>query len=90
MAGLARDRRLCYIVSLIREADMPKSITCEVKRQIGWRVMTIDEALLTREKAGRCIECHEPVQAHKTGTTGQAAHFEHKKSNPRCSLSGGR
>jgi hypothetical protein len=77
------------IVLLISEGDMPKSITCEVKRQIGWRVMTIEEALLTRERQGRCIERHEPVRAHKTGTTGQSAHFEHMKGNPRCSLSGG-
>ena len=69
---------------------MPKSVTCEVKRQIGWRIMTIDEALLTREPQGRCVECHEPVRAHKTGTTGQAAHFEHLKSNRLCSLSGGK
>jgi hypothetical protein len=51
--------------------------------------MTIDEAVLTRERQRRCIECHEPVRAHKTGTTGQSAHFEHLKKNPRCSLSGG-
>ena len=44
---------------------MPKSVTCEVKRQAGWRIMTIEAALLTHEQQGRCIECDEPVRAHK-------------------------
>jgi predicted RNA-binding Zn-ribbon protein involved in translation (DUF1610 family) len=38
----------------------------------------------------RCPECGERVRAHKKGTTGQEAHFEHLSSNPRCSLSGRR
>lgn len=51
----------------------------------------VDEALTLRE-AGlrpeyRCVECHEPVRAHKKGTTEQAAHFEHLVHNPECSLS---
>jgi hypothetical protein len=25
----------------------------------------------------RCAECDQPVRAHKRGTNGQAAHFEH-------------
>jgi hypothetical protein len=58
------------IVSLIREADMPKSITCEVTRQVGWRVMTIDEAVLTPERQGRCVECTSqcaPIKLEQPG-----------------------
>jgi hypothetical protein len=66
---------------------MPKSTTCEVRFAGGWRTMDIDEALATRETDGRCPACHEPVRPHKTGTTGQAAHFEHRKENLACPLS---
>ena len=38
----------------------------------------------------RCPECGEGVRAHKKGSTGQAAHFEHLSANVRCSLSGKR
>jgi hypothetical protein len=31
--------------------------------------------------------CGEIVRAHRRGITGQAAHFEHRTKNPRCSLS---
>jgi hypothetical protein len=88
MAGLARESRLCYRLLDSRGRYAEKHYM-RGEATDGWRVMTIDEAVLTREQQGRCIECHEPLRAHKTGTTGQAAHFEHLKSNPRCSLSGG-
>ncbi len=35
----------------------------------------------------RCVECGERVRAHRKGTTGQAAHFEHLQANPKCTLS---
>jgi hypothetical protein len=35
----------------------------------------------------RCVECGQRVRAHKKGTTGQAAHFEHMAANPRCRFS---
>ena len=66
---------------------MPKCTTCEVRSAGGWRTMDIDEALATQETDGRCPACHEAVRPHKTGTTGQAAHFEHRKQNPSCPLS---
>ncbi len=50
------------IVSFSRQDDMRGSTACEVKRPAGWRSMTIEEAVLTREQKGRCIECHEPVR----------------------------
>jgi hypothetical protein len=34
-----------------------------------------------------CPECHRPVNPHLEGEDGQAAHFEHVKRNPNCSLS---
>ena len=37
----------------------------------------------------RCVECGDRVRPHKKGTTGQAAHFEHLRKNPACSLSTG-
>lgn len=69
---------------------MPRATTCELDGQI----IGVEEALRLRdEAAGRrgpypefsCRECGEPVRPHKEGTTGQAAHFEHKKRNPGCS-----
>jgi hypothetical protein len=66
---------------------MPRSVTCEVRTAGGWQTVGIQEALATSEPSGRCPRCHEPVRAQKTGTTGQAAHFEHRKRNPRCPLS---
>ena len=66
---------------------MPKITSCEVRTAGGWRIMDIEEALGNRQKDGRCPQCHELVRPHKTGTTGQAAHFEHRKHNPRCPLS---
>lgn len=56
------------------------------------RPMNIAAALEIRERKRdadfHCIECGEKVRAHKRGTTGQEAHFEHLSANPRCSLSG--
>ncbi len=69
---------------------MPKAITCELNGQ----VIGVDQALQIRERyvkgsrpypEFRCRECGELVRPHKTGTTGQAAHFEHRSRNPNCS-----
>lgn len=70
---------------------MPKATTCKLYGQdIG-----VEEALRLRDKiAGRrgsypeirCRECNELVRPHKKGTTGQTAHFEHRKKSPGCSL----
>jgi len=68
---------------------MPKATTCE----LNGRVISVEEALRLRSETGRrgsypafsCLECGEYVRPHKEGTTGQAAHFEHKKRNPGCS-----
>ncbi len=58
---------------------------------------TIDicEALILREQVGNkkanrkdyfCIECYQPVYAHRASDS-TAAHFEHSKRNSDCSLS---
>lgn len=69
---------------------MPKATQCKLNGQ----TISIDEALAIRDRrAGvvfRCVECGERVRAHRTGTTQQAAHFEHFSANPRCRLSGAR
>ena len=69
---------------------MPRSVHC----RLGEDAIGIAEALeLRRDARGgqgppfRCLECGQPVRAHRGGTTGQAAHFEHINRNPACRLS---
>jgi hypothetical protein len=68
---------------------VPKATRCKLND----RTIDIDEALTLRARRSRpvfrCLECGEPVRAHKKGTTHQAAHFEHRTANPRCPLSTG-
>ena len=58
--------------------------------------LAIDEALRLRRESERlgattptftCSSCGQVVRAHKEGTTGQQAHFEHLKKNPACRFS---
>ncbi len=56
------------------------------------RQIDVNEALELRKAKGaspkfRCTLCDEPVRPHRKGTTGQAAHFEHRTKNPNCALS---
>jgi len=66
---------------------MPKATICKLND----RPIDIDEALAIRARKPTvvffCSECGERVRAHKRGSTGQAAHFEHMIANPRCRLS---
>jgi hypothetical protein len=68
---------------------MPKATQCS----LDGRTVDIDEALQLRDDAVRrrkpypefcCIECGEYVRPHKEGTTGQGAHFEHRRKSPGC------
>jgi hypothetical protein len=68
----------------------PKMTTAEANIGGTWRVITVQQALDTVETDARCIECHEPVRAHKASVNGMAAHFEHRDKNVRCSLLSGR
>ena len=71
---------------------MPRAIRC----RLNGEVIDVGRALALREQAAaarrarpdfRCVGCGERVRAHRTGTTGQEAHFEHLRGNPRCRLS---
>jgi len=67
---------------------MAKSTVCEIERAGRWEEINVAEALARHERVGRCVECHEPVKAHRQGKSGKpAAHFEHFDRNSACSLS---
>lgn len=68
---------------------MPRATTCALNGE----VIDVLEALrrkarLTRSMKAdfRCVECGKAVRPHKDGGHG-AAHFEHLRRNPQCSLS---
>ena len=69
---------------------MPKATKCN----LNGHEIDVAEALAIRERdpnvVFHCTECDQRVRAHKLGTTGQAAHFEHLAANEGCSLSGRR
>lgn len=73
--------------AITRNWPMPKAI----KAYAGKHEIEIERALEMKaagyRPAFRCTECGEAVRPHKTGTTGQAAHFEHLARNPQCTLS---
>lgn len=58
---------------------------CEVSLGRGWQRIGIDDALRLRPERMRCPECHGRVRAHRQGTTGQRAHFEHFQTHTGCS-----
>jgi hypothetical protein len=66
---------------------MAKSVVCEVLNAKGWRSIGVEDYLTLRESGGRCLECKQPVRAHKRSVNGMAAHFEHLKRNPKYALS---
>ncbi len=58
---------------------------------IDGEVISIDDAIVLRDRSiirpdFSCIECNEPVRAHKSGGNA-SAHFEHLSRNPDCPLS---
>ena len=70
---------------------MARATACELAGQ----TITIDAALQLRDQNRRrgaskpdfrCVECDEPVRAHKGSDYGQA-HFEHLSRNSTCRLS---
>ncbi len=68
---------------------MPQSIECETREGGRWKAINIVEVLeipkLDREI--RCVQCQEPVRAHRRGKHGNpAAHFEHLEWNRKCPL----
>jgi hypothetical protein len=60
---------------------------CEVRTEQGWAKLHVAIALdMPFKPALRCPECHGPVRAHKRGTNGMRAHFEHLTLHEGCSL----
>ena len=62
---------------------------------LNGRNVNVNEAIHMRNEGQKkhriypafsCCECENPVIPHKEGV-GQAAHFEHRKRNLKCSLS---
>jgi hypothetical protein len=71
---------------------MAKATKCEYND----RVIDVAEAKRIKEEASRrrlpyptflCLECRKLVQPHNEGSTGQGAHFEHRRGtvSPGCS-----
>jgi len=58
----------------------------EGKRTFDWIEVGVTDALRKGEKRGRCVECNEPVTVFEASES-FAAHPEHRKRNPKCSLS---
>ncbi len=51
----------------------------------GWVELSIADALSRRPGTRlRCIGCGGQLRAHKLGTTGQRAHFEHRERHEGC------
>ena len=80
-----------YGVGEPRQSEIARrSIFCVYKG----KEISIDDALKIRKKTNghlsnetfKCVACKQPVRPHKQGSTGAAAHFEHRKSNDRCPL----
>lgn len=69
------------------DMDAEATELCELWLKGEWEPITLERALtLDPSRRKRCIECGGQVQAHKLGTTGQRAHFEHKRAHKGCSL----
>lgn len=58
---------------------------CEMRDRLGWQRVHIDDAIVRRGEAMRCVECHGPVKPFRAYRTGTRAHFEHVVMNPGCS-----
>jgi hypothetical protein len=56
---------------------MVKSLTLQVQSGSSWKTITVDEAIERGTPHGRCVECQEPVRAHRQSVNGMAAHVEH-------------
>ena len=63
--------------------------TCEIMTDDGWALIDVDEALGLCGAMLRCPACHGRVRAHRAGTTGQRAHFEHLQRHDGCPLKNG-
>lgn len=65
---------------------MTRSTVGEIRLDGEWRPVDVDEVLaMAPRQQLRCIECRGAVRAHREGTTGQRAHFEHRVAHRGCS-----
>ena len=66
---------------------MPKMEQCLISIDLANALKALAGAMKLKVLRGlRCPECGKPVRPHEAGG-GQAAHFEHVKRKPNCSLS---
>lgn len=67
---------------------MVKATICEVQRGNRWEEIGIADALQVKGQFDiRCCECRGRVTAHRKGSNGMRAHFEHRAAHDGCSLS---
>ncbi len=58
----------------------------EVKSDGLWVGVSVDKITTQRQRpTTRCAECHGRVRAHRMGSNGLAAHFEHLDRHAGCS-----
>ncbi len=76
---------------LVGSTRLPKTLHFHAVPKATSALIDIESALALRVSGQRpvyrCAECRELVRPHRKGTTEQAAHFEHLRRNPICSLS---
>ena len=80
------------IAEHLEELDAVASVRdeAEILSGDGWFRIDIERGLtLGGSTPMRCPACHGRVRAHKAGTTGQRAHFEHLRSHDGCPLKNG-
>ena len=72
--------------STSRVPHQPKILEAKVKRFGRWELISIEQALETREQYAHCPECDGLLRPHRRGRNGMGAHFEHQHENSNCSL----
>jgi hypothetical protein len=65
----------------------PLALTAEIKSFGQWVEIGIEDALVRKGRAMRCVECHGIVRPHEHARTNMTAHFEHHEANAGCSRS---
>ena len=63
-----------------------RSTDCELWANGCWQPIEIDLAVkMPKSRRMRCPECGGQVRAHRVGSSGQDAHFEHLERHKGCS-----
>jgi hypothetical protein len=68
--------------------EAERSDECEMLVRGEWIRISLDDALSKYDasRTKRCVECHGQVRAHREGSDGMRAHFEHFERHDGCSL----